>query len=53
MTLAAAVQVPQFVMDQILVYLSDRRGITLSSATIGGHMQVLSVSPSLRRQFAE
>jgi hypothetical protein len=52
-TLAAAVQVPQFVMDQILVYLSDRRWITLSSATIGGHMQVLSVSPSLRRQFAE
>jgi len=52
-TLAAAVQVPQFVMDQILVYLSDRRWIALSSATIGGHMQVLSVSPSLRRQFAE
>jgi hypothetical protein len=50
--LAAAVEAPQFVMDNILVYFSDRSWITLTSRTVGGHMHVLSVSPSLRREFA-
>ncbi len=51
--LAAAVQTPQFVMDQILKYFSEQGWIKLTSQTLGGHMQVLSVSPSLRRQFGQ
>jgi hypothetical protein len=51
--LAAAVQIQQFVMDQILKYFSERGWINLTSQTLSGHMQVLSVSPSLRRQFGQ
>jgi TIR domain len=51
--LAATVQAPQFVMDQILKYFSEQSWIHLSSQTLSGHMQVLSLSPSLRRQFGQ
>jgi TIR domain-containing protein len=51
--LATTVQTPQFVMDQILKYFSERGWIKLTSQTLSGYMQVLSVSPSLRRQFGQ
>ena len=51
--LASAVQIPQFVMDQILKYFSAQSWINLASQTINGGMYILSVSPSLRRHFQQ
>jgi len=49
--IAEVLAIPVFIVDQILEDFSYKNWVTLSSRTLGGHCYVMSVSPTMKRQF--